>query len=52
MAANVPPQLKPAGITPFVVRAVQLESAKPVIAYWCMMSHIYIILGDKPVDIC
>ncbi|KAI1202888.1 Vta1 like-domain-containing protein [Nemania serpens] len=35
MAANVPPQLKPAGITPFVVRAVQLESAKPVIAYWC-----------------
>ncbi|KAI1119026.1 Vta1 like-domain-containing protein [Nemania sp. NC0429] len=35
MAANVPPQLKPAGITPFIVRAAQLESAKPVIAYWC-----------------
>ncbi|KAI1424445.1 Vta1 like-domain-containing protein [Xylaria sp. FL1777] len=35
MAANVPPNLKPAGITPFVVRAIQLESAKPVIAYWC-----------------
>ncbi|KAI0975292.1 Vta1 like-domain-containing protein [Xylaria arbuscula] len=35
MAANVPLNLKPAGITPFVVRAVQLESAKPVIAYWC-----------------
>ncbi|KAI0799174.1 Vta1 like-domain-containing protein [Xylaria sp. FL0064] len=35
MAANIPAKLKPAGITPFVVRAVQLESAKPVIAYWC-----------------
>ncbi|KAI1128756.1 Vta1 like-domain-containing protein [Nemania abortiva] len=35
MAANIPSQLKPAGITPFVVRAAQLESAKPVIAYWC-----------------
>ncbi|KAI0538881.1 Vta1 like-domain-containing protein [Xylaria digitata] len=35
MAANVPPKLKPAGITPFVVRAVQLESAKPVVSYWC-----------------
>ncbi|KAI1191829.1 Vta1 like-domain-containing protein [Nemania serpens] len=35
MAVNIPPQLKPAGIAPFVIRAVQLESAKPVIAYWC-----------------
>lgn len=35
MAANVPLGLKPAGITPFMVRAIQLESAKPVISYWC-----------------
>ncbi|KAI0877168.1 Vta1 like-domain-containing protein [Hypoxylon argillaceum] len=35
MAANIPAKLKPAGITPFMVRAVQLESAKPVISYWC-----------------
>ncbi|KAI0433863.1 Vta1 like-domain-containing protein [Xylaria sp. FL1042] len=35
MATNVPLKLKPAGITPFIVRAVQLESAKPVISYWC-----------------
>ncbi|KAI1431786.1 Vta1 like-domain-containing protein [Xylaria sp. CBS 124048] len=35
MAANVPAKLKSAGITPFIVRAVQLESARPVIAYWC-----------------
>ncbi len=37
MAANIPPKLKPAGITPFIIRAVQLESAKPVIAYWCTL---------------
>ncbi|KAI1177278.1 Vta1 like-domain-containing protein [Nemania sp. FL0916] len=35
MATNIPAKLKPAGIAPFVVRAVQLESAKPVITYWC-----------------
>ncbi|KAK8112279.1 uncharacterized protein PG998_008736 [Apiospora kogelbergensis] len=35
MAANIPAPLKQAGITPFVVRAKQLEKAKPVIAYWC-----------------
>ncbi|KAI0509087.1 Vta1 like-domain-containing protein [Xylaria bambusicola] len=35
MAANVPGKIKPAGVTPFIVRAVQLETAKPVIAYWC-----------------
>lgn len=38
MAANIPAKLKPAGITPFMVRAVQLESAKPVISYWCKLS--------------
>ena len=37
MAANVPAKIKPAGVTPFIVRAVQLEAAKPVIAYWCML---------------
>ncbi|KAK8032665.1 hypothetical protein PG990_002399 [Apiospora arundinis] len=35
MAATIPAPLKQAGITPFVVRATQLEKAKPVIAYWC-----------------
>ncbi|KAI1138109.1 DUF605-domain-containing protein [Hypoxylon sp. FL0543] len=35
MAANIPAKLKQAGITPFIVRATQLETAKPVIAYWC-----------------
>lgn len=35
MAANVPAKLKPAGITPYVLRANQLRQAKPVIAYWC-----------------
>ncbi|KAI0020794.1 Vta1 like-domain-containing protein [Xylariomycetidae sp. FL0641] len=35
MAANIPAGLKQSGITPFLVRANQLENAKPVIAYWC-----------------
>ncbi|KAK5630429.1 hypothetical protein RRF57_006145 [Xylaria bambusicola] len=35
MPANIPAKIKPAGVTPFIVRAVQLETAKPVIAYWC-----------------
>ncbi|TVY90155.1 Protein Mammalian lyst-interacting-like [Lachnellula willkommii] len=35
MAANVPAKLKAADLTRFIVRASQLESAKPVIAYWC-----------------
>ncbi|KAI3324654.1 DUF605-domain-containing protein [Xylariaceae sp. AK1471] len=35
MAATLPAKLKSAGITSFVVRAVQLESAEPVITYWC-----------------
>ncbi|KAI0006592.1 Vta1 like-domain-containing protein [Xylariaceae sp. FL0662B] len=35
MATGIPATLKQAGITPFVVRATQLEAAKPVIAYWC-----------------
>ncbi|KAI2618969.1 DUF605-domain-containing protein [Hypomontagnella submonticulosa] len=34
MAANIPAKLKQAGITPFIVRSSQLETAKPVIAYW------------------
>ncbi|KAI1258443.1 DUF605-domain-containing protein [Xylariaceae sp. FL1019] len=40
MAANIPAKLKTAGITPFVIRAAQLETAKPVIAYWC---HYWIV---------
>ncbi|KAI0127118.1 Vta1 like-domain-containing protein [Xylariales sp. AK1849] len=35
MAANIPAKLKQAGITPFIVRATQLQQAKPVISYWC-----------------
>jgi vacuolar protein sorting-associated protein VTA1 len=35
MAATVPAKLKTADLTRFIVRAAQLESAKPVIAYWC-----------------
>jgi vacuolar protein sorting-associated protein VTA1 len=40
MAANIPAKLKQAGITPFIVRANQLEAAKPVISYWCKMQPI------------
>lgn len=36
MAASLPNALKAANITPFVVRAAQVEKAKPIIAYWCM----------------
>ncbi|ORY55915.1 Vta1 like-domain-containing protein [Pseudomassariella vexata] len=35
MAASIPAKLKQAGITPFVIRAAQLEKARPVISYWC-----------------
>lgn len=35
MAANIPAGLKSAAITPFLVRAAQLEKAKPIISYWC-----------------
>ncbi|KAI0169994.1 DUF605-domain-containing protein [Hypoxylon sp. FL1284] len=35
MAANIPPKLRQAGITPFILRATQLATAKPVISYWC-----------------
>lgn len=35
MAAAVPEKLKKADLTRFIVRAAQLETAKPVVAYWC-----------------
>ncbi|CAL3972055.1 unnamed protein product [Diplocarpon coronariae] len=35
MASNIPANLKAADLTRFIVRAAQLEIAKPVIAYWC-----------------
>jgi vacuolar protein sorting-associated protein VTA1 len=35
MASNIPPALKSADITRFVIRAAQVEKPKPVIAYWC-----------------
>jgi len=42
MAAHVPAKLKSADLTRFIVRASQLETAKPVIAYWCRYMRIYI----------
>ncbi|KAI0203568.1 Vta1 like-domain-containing protein [Astrocystis sublimbata] len=47
MAANIPPGLKPAGIAPFIIRAAQLEKAKPVIAYWCYYWVVQQILGKQ-----
>ncbi|KAI1497004.1 DUF605-domain-containing protein [Biscogniauxia marginata] len=47
MAVNIPAKLKQAGITPFVVRAAQLESAKPVIAYWCQYWVVNQILAKQ-----
>jgi vacuolar protein sorting-associated protein VTA1 len=35
MAANIPAKLRQVGITPYLLRAAQLESAEPVVAYWC-----------------
>lgn len=35
MAAHIPAKLKAADLTRFIVRASQLETAKPVVAYWC-----------------
>ena len=37
MATNIPAELKAADLTRFIVRAAQLESVKPVIAYWCKL---------------
>lgn len=38
MAANIPTKLKTADLTRFIVRAAQLENARPVISYWCTWS--------------
>lgn len=37
MAASIPAKLKTADLTRFIVRATQLETAKPVVAYWCKL---------------
>ena len=37
MAANVPAGLKAADISRFAMRAAQVETVKPVIAYWCKL---------------
>ncbi|KAI0599029.1 DUF605-domain-containing protein [Biscogniauxia sp. FL1348] len=47
MAANIPAKIKQAGLTPFVVRAAQLESAKPVISYWCQYWVVNQILAKQ-----
>ncbi|THV44935.1 hypothetical protein BGAL_0554g00020 [Botrytis galanthina] len=35
MASQIPPKLKTADLTRFIIKAAQLENAKPVISYWC-----------------
>lgn len=35
MASQIPQKLKTADLTRFIVKAAQLENAKPVISYWC-----------------
>jgi len=35
MAVHIPAKLKAADLSRFIIRASQLEAAKPVIAYWC-----------------
>ena len=35
MAAHIPEKLKAADLARFIVRASQLETVKPVVAYWC-----------------
>ena len=42
MASQVPAKLKTADISRFALRATQLQTAKPEIAYWCEYSE----LGD------
>jgi L-rhamnose isomerase len=39
MVAHVPAAMKDADITRFAHRAAQLESVKPVIAYWCLFFY-------------
>ncbi len=45
MATDVPAKLKTADLTRFIVRALQLEIAKPVIAYWCKSSLLIFKTG-------
>ncbi|KAF7943941.1 uncharacterized protein EAE97_006011 [Botrytis byssoidea] len=35
MASQIPQKLKTADLTRFIIKAAQLENAKPVISYWC-----------------
>jgi vacuolar protein sorting-associated protein VTA1 len=37
MANQLPAKLKTPQIQPFALRAAQLETAKPAIAYWCKL---------------
>lgn len=39
MSVHIPSKLKAADLSRFIVRAAQLETAKPVIAYWCKLPH-------------
>lgn len=42
MAINIPSNLKSADISRFVLRAAQLEKAKPIIAYWCKSARHFL----------
>ena len=53
MATHIPAKLKTADLSRFIVRASQLETAKPVIAYWCKLfvpnirrDHILMVAGE------
>jgi hypothetical protein len=48
MAAHIPEKLKAADLTRFVLRASQLETVKPVIAYWCKLSLSQIVQELTP----
>lgn len=42
MANQLPAKLKTADIQRFALRASQLETAKPAIAYWCKLLYLFI----------
>ena len=39
MGSKIPDILKSQDISRFAQRAAQVEKAKPVIAYWCMLTN-------------
>ena len=47
MASTVPASLKSADIGRYALRAAQLESARPVIAYWCKCHNTSLPRPDR-----